>query len=246
MNAYYIRLLKFKMTFICIFFSYNNKGWLSLFVAVIGIIGNSLTIKTLIQPSMKNVVNTLMTGLAISDLISLILIVFLVPMRYILVSHLSLIFYEIHTMLYPYIYPLTATLQFNSIYLIVSTCTIRMLACYFPSISSKINRTTCYKIIVIVFLFSVASCAPLWFKFEVDYVTNADTKTVRLYLKLTEINYDPQFRFYLHIYYIIITYVIPLVILMIMNYLLIISLLKSRRRKHLLGTFFNLNPSFCF
>jgi hypothetical protein len=184
---------------------------------------------------MKNVVNTLMTGMAISDSIALTLIIFLVPMRYILVSHMSLSFYVIHTQLYPYVYPLTATLQFNSIYLIVSTCTIRMIMCYFPSVGSKIHRQTCYKIIAIIFLFSLASCAPLWFKFEVDHVNNSDTNTVRLYLKLTEINYDPDYRFYLHIYYILITYAIPLAVLTIMNCLLVISLLKSRRRKHLLG-----------
>jgi hypothetical protein len=184
---------------------------------------------------MQNVVNNLMTGLAISDLISLLLILFLVPMRYILVSHLSLKFYEVHTLLYPYIYPMTATFQFASIYLIVVTCSSRMVMVYRPVVISKFNSATCYKIILSIVFFSSISCFPLWFKFEIDYQQNTSLNTTRVYLKLTELSLDENYRFYLHVYYIVITYVIPLLILCIMNYLLIIFVLKTRKRKHLLG-----------
>jgi len=140
-----------------------------LIVTLIGIFGNLTIMRILTKPHMKNVVNSLMTGLAISDLISLLLILFLVPMRYILVSHLSLKFYEIHTILYPYIYPITATFQFTSIYLIVVTCSSRMVMVYRPEVISKFNNAICYRIILIIVFFSSISCFPLWFKFEIDY-----------------------------------------------------------------------------
>lgn len=214
---------------------YILLGWVSLLVTIIGIVGNILTIKILIKPNMKNIVNNLMTGLAISDSISLLLIMFLVPMRYILVSHLSMKFYEIHTLLYPYVYPLTATFQFTSIYLIVVTCSSRMVTVYYPSVISKFNNATCYKIIMFIVIFSSISCIPLWLKFEVDYVVSGHMNTTRLYLKLTDISLNPNYRLYLHIYYIVITYIIPLGIILVMNYLLIVFMLKTRRRKHLLG-----------
>ncbi len=204
-------------------------------VTLIGIFGNLTIMRILTKPHMKNVVNSLMTGLAISDLISLLLILFLVPMRYILVSHLSLKFYEIHTILYPYIYPITATFQFTSIYLIVVTCSSRMVMVYRPEVISKFNNAICYRIILIIVFFSSISCFPLWFKFEIDYQESTSLNTTRVYLKLTELSFDENYRFYLHVYYIIITYVIPLLILCIMNYLLIIFVLKTRKRKHLLG-----------
>lgn len=184
---------------------------------------------------MKNLVNNFMTGLAITDSISLLLLLFLVPMRYILVSHLSLKFYEIHTILYPYVYPLTATFQFASIYLIVVTCSTRMVTVYYPKVISKFYTATCYKIIVAIMVFSSISCFPLWLKFEAEYEKISGPNATRVYLKLTELSNDPNYRFYLHIYYIVITYIIPLLILLIMNYLLIVFMLKTRKRKHLLG-----------
>lgn len=212
---------------------YVLLGWVSLIVTLIGITGNIFTIIILTKPNMKNIVNILMTGLAFSDSISLFLLMFLVPMRYILVSHLSLKFYEMHTLLYPYLYPLTATFQFTSIYMIVVTCSSRMVTVYFPAIMTKFSHNTCYYIIFFILVFSGISCIPLWLKFEVEHVT--ENNATRLYLKLTELSLDPSLRFYLHIYYIIITYIIPLVILAITNYMLIIFLLDTRKRKHLLG-----------
>ena len=212
---------------------YVLLGWISLIVTLIGITGNIFTIIILTKPNMRNIINILMTALAISDSISLFLLMFLVPMRYILVSLKSLKFYEIHTLLYPYLYPLTATFQFTSIYMIVITCSSRMVTVYFPAIMTKFSHTTCYYLILFIVLFSGISCIPLWLKFEVERIT--DKNTTRVYLKLTELSLDPVLRFYLHIYYIIITYIIPLVILAITNYMLIIFLLDTRKRKHLLG-----------
>ena len=149
---------------------YIVSGWLSLSVTLVGIIGNILTIGILFKSHMRNSTNTFITGLAFTDLISLLIIIFLVPLKYIFISHNALSFYELHTFLYPYLYPLAATFQFSSIYLMVVVCTNRVITLYFPSLSQRLNVTkNCCSIIIAVILFAIVSCLPLWFYYKVEF-----------------------------------------------------------------------------
>ena len=214
---------------------YVLLGWSALVVILIGLLGNVLTIKILVIPSMINSINIFIASLAVSDFVSLILILFLVPLRYILVSHTSVNFYELHTLLYPYLYPLATTFQFISIYLVCVICASRVTKLYFSSIASKLTNVLCLQIITVVTLFSALSCMPLWFYYEVDYENNSETNSTRLYLKYTTFSVNLNYRFYLHIYLIIITYVIPLLALLVMNYFLVVFIVKTRKRKTSLG-----------
>ena len=64
---------------------YFLLGWLSLIVIIIGISGNIFTIIVLRHPTMKSgAINIHFTGLAISDLTCLTLILISIPLRYIL------------------------------------------------------------------------------------------------------------------------------------------------------------------
>ncbi len=63
---------------------YYLLGWTTLIVIIVGISGNIFTIIVLKHPTMKSPINIHFTGLAISDLICLILIFLSIPLRYIL------------------------------------------------------------------------------------------------------------------------------------------------------------------
>jgi hypothetical protein len=63
---------------------YFLLGWVSLIVIIIGILGNVFTIIVLKHPTMKSAINIHFTGLAISDLTCLILILLSIPLRHIL------------------------------------------------------------------------------------------------------------------------------------------------------------------
>ena len=214
---------------------YLVLGWLGLIINIIGILGNSFTVKILASFKTKSSTIVFMTALAVSDLVQLILILFLLPLRYLLVSHHSVRYHEIHTRLYPYIYPITTIVQFTSIYLIVVTCISRVVQLYKPNISFKVNKPKSYKIIVYIILFSVVSCMPLWFYYDVYYERENNSNKVKIFLKYSDISFDSNFRYYLHVYLIVITYVIPLLILLVTSYLLVKFLMKSRLRKQILG-----------
>jgi hypothetical protein len=63
---------------------YFLLGWVSLIVIIIGILGNVFTIIVLKHPTMKSAINIHFTGLAISDLTCLFLILLSIPLRHIL------------------------------------------------------------------------------------------------------------------------------------------------------------------
>ncbi len=221
--------------------AYNNlvkhqyivSGWLSLIFAIVGILGNILTIRILCKPNMATITNTFIIGLSFSDIISLSLVIFLVPLRNILVDHNTLGFYYIHTYLYPILYPIATTFQFTSIYLMVVTCFSRVISLYFPASYCLKSPQKCYVTILLIFVFSALSCLPLWFYYKVDYVTQGNIS--KIILNYTKIALNSAYRSYVHTYIIILTNCIPLVILTILNYYLVSFLYKTRRRRHRLG-----------
>ncbi len=109
-----------------IFSQYIILGWIALTLCLIGIIGNLITFQIFSKFKTKTSTITFMKSLSIVDIIQLILMLFLIPLRYLLVSHMSLNYYEFHTISYPYLYPITTITQFSSIYLIVATTISRV------------------------------------------------------------------------------------------------------------------------
>ena len=110
---------------------------------------------------------------------------------------------------------------------------------YFPNKFRIHSVLKCYVIIGTIFVFSAVSCIPLWFYYKLSY-SEADQsvhnqKQLIIYLDHTEYSLNLVYRFYFHIYIIILTYVIPLITLMLLNYFLVAFVYQCRKRKHRLG-----------
>lgn len=218
---------------------YILLGWIAGLFILIGIVGNMFVIKILLQPNMRVVsTNIFLTGLAISDLCALIIMFFLIPMRYILVSHGVLFFYELHTFLFPYLYPLCITFQFCSIYMTVSACTNRTIVVYSSTPIGDYHKLndprSSLKAVIGVFCVSLLICIPFWFMY--DTTIDHDEQQRRVYLKLTQLAMSQSYRFLVHgLLTTVVTYVIPQALLIVMNYFLIVAVVKTRRRKLDLG-----------
>ena len=215
---------------------YVVLGWVSLFFILIGIMGNIFVIKILFQPKMRSISNNIfLSGLAISDLLALILILFLIPLRYILVSHGFLFYYELHTFIFPYAYPLTTTFQCCSIFLTVAACINRTIVVYSSTECKKVNNPAASLRIVLAVIFaSFLFCIPFWFEYETLIIE--DDGITKVYLRLTKIALDWHYRLFVHIGLMtILAYIVPLIILVAMNYFLVIALIRTRRRKIDLG-----------
>ena len=116
---------------------YIILGWMSLVIVAFGIVGNLFTIKVLLHPNMKTAIDIHFIGLAIADLVSLVLILFIIPLRYILVSHKMLWYHEFHTIIFPLLYPVTIAFQLNSIFITVAASICRCITVYCPGLSQK-------------------------------------------------------------------------------------------------------------
>jgi hypothetical protein len=216
---------------------YFVLGWISLVVILAGILGNLFTIVVLTKQNMRNSTNLFLTGLAISDLFALALILFLIPLRYILVSHHFIFYYELHAFLFPYLYPLATTFQFSSIFLTVCACTCRTIIVYYPINGNKIcNTSRSFRILVFVFVFSLLVCIPFWFKYGYYQTFDQETNKTRIYISYTPISQTDWYKFFVHICLTtVFTYMLPLIFLCIMNTLLVKAMIDSRRRKSKLG-----------
>ena len=110
---------------------YILLGWLSLFVILVGIVGNMFSLIVLSQKQMlKYTINKYLICLSLSDLMSLSIISILIPLRYILVSHRVFGFFEFHAFVFPYLYPLATTFQLSSIFLTMAACVYRTIKVY--------------------------------------------------------------------------------------------------------------------
>ena len=116
------------------FFKYHQYfllGWLSLFIILFGLVGNLFSIGILMRRQLlKHTINKYLIFLSISDLLSLSIISLIIPLRYILVSHRFIKYYEFHALMFPYLYPLATTFQFSSIFLTVAACIYRTIKVY--------------------------------------------------------------------------------------------------------------------
>jgi hypothetical protein len=209
---------------------YIVSGWLSLLVASLGIIGNSLTIFVLSKPTMISITNTFITALSFSDLISLVLVTYLVPLRNLLIEHASL--NHAYTYLYPVIYPLAATFQFTSIYLMLVTCLSRAVSLYSPVRLCLSSMRKCWLIISLIFATSGIACSPLWFFYKTDYVRQPDSSAAKITLSFS---LSADTRSFVHAYIIVLTNLVPLAALAVVNYYLVTFLYKARKRRHRLG-----------
>lgn len=206
---------------------------MSLVIVAFGIVGNLFTIKVLLHPNMKTAIDIHFIGLAIADLVSLVLILFIIPLRYILVSHKMLWYHEFHTIIFPLLYPVTIAFQLNSIFITVAASICRCITVYCPGLSQKMfTIKKSVKIIVVIFVFDFILSIPYWLKYRTKKEINPYSQMVEFHL--VETNFSNSINKF-HIFLTTSSYSIPLLILLIVNTLLIVVLLKARKRKQYFG-----------
>jgi hypothetical protein len=226
---------------------YVLLGWVSLVVSVVGIAGNAFVIRVLLQPSMRaHSTNVFLAGLAVADLLALCTLLLLVPLRYLLVSHGSLLYYELHTLTFPYLYPLCATFQFCSIYMTVGACVNRSAIVHGGAVEGHHHASSsseaALRVVAAIFALSFLVCLPFWFEYHTDVVVveaeegDHHHHQHRVYLNVTELAQRWHYRFLVHVCLTtVVTYAVPLALLTVMNAFLVLALVRTRRRKLELG-----------
>lgn len=96
------------------------------------------------------------------------------------------------------------------------------------------DLATHVKIIACIFAASFIICIPFWFEYHTEIIY--DQNLPRVYIGRTPVSLGIHNKFFVHVILTtILAYTIPLILLTVMNYYLIIVLIKTRRRKFDLG-----------
>ncbi|CAF0803872.1 unnamed protein product [Rotaria sp. Silwood1] len=223
-------------------------GWSSVVTCILGLLGNTFSIIVLANKRMKTLsTNVYLIALAAVNLLWLILFFIFYALRFTIImpyfisknqENLYSIYNETFYRLSPYIIPLMNTLQLCITYYTVAVSVDRYLY-----VSMGLNASqyctirNALRIILLLTLFAIISMIPNWFEFRV--ITQIDTANRTHYTKsYTFIGQKKMFREIVNIYiFIPIVYVIPFVILIIINILTVRRLVQYHdEHRRLLST----------
>jgi hypothetical protein len=213
--------------------------WLSLCVALIGLVGNILSFIVLINPKMRTTTNIFLANLCISSFIALICLL------------INSIFYEISfyygpdicfeaiLFAYRFVYPVANTFQLIHISLTVAVSVNQFLCIYFSrarnysKMSAKAEHMKTVKVVVVIYIMCVIYCIPYWLKFKYDQHDG---------LQKTVLGKNRYFNQIVHFWlYLPIVYIIPFSILIFTNAYLLAKLLLAKRKRKSLGLLATIN-----
>ncbi|CAD5123660.1 unnamed protein product [Dimorphilus gyrociliatus] len=196
------------------------EGVATVVVVCPGLIGNILTILVLFQRSMKTSTNHFLTALAFWDSIVLIMSTLLMSVGQIIPIYKE----EIHPFIVSYTYPIALISQTATIYLTVSFTVERYIAvCHPLRAASMCTRTRAKLVIGAVSLASTLYNIPRWFEYRPGYKDGKFQAVSALLL-----NIEKYKRIY-YILYVPMMYIIPLVVLAILNTFLVRAVRESTR-----------------
>lgn len=209
--------------------------WISLFVIVIGLIGNLVSFVVLVHPKMRISTNVFLSSLCVSGFIALLgLLINSIAYELCQYYAFPLGLLIIHS-IYPYVYPIITTFQMASILLTVCVSVNQFICIYYgrmqnQSFNKKTNESECrsaFFIVLLMFFISIIYCVPYWLKFK---YTQSEG------LHPTKLGQNPLFNKIVHLWmYLPIVYIIPFTILIITNSYLVYKIMITRRRRKLLG-----------
>ena len=235
---------------------YTVYGWICLPVSVIGLVLNSFTIIILLHPRMRNFsTNIYLTALSAANIVCLINYIFLYSLRY-LISYENFKTQIFNTVQYNSVQfkrnglmyenflsmilwawgPIFNTFQLFSIYLTCSVTVDRWIYLFFPFKADRLcTKKRVIIVILCILLFCILFNVPRWF--EVTYEKVYDNKTnITMYnAGPTAFGKNPKVKTILNYYvYIISVYVVPFLVLLIVNIGIIQKLIVTKERKTLL------------
>lgn len=196
------------------------EGVATVVVVCPGLIGNILTILVLFQRSMKSSTNYFLFALAFWDSIVLIMSTLLMSVQHIIPIYKT----EIYPFVFSYAYPIAVISQTATIYLTVSFTVERYIAVCHPLKAASMCTTTRAKLVIsIVSVASTLYNIPRWFEYR-PKIENGKLEHKKALLLCSE-----TYKSVYYMLYVPMMYIIPLVILAILNTFLVRAVRESSR-----------------
>ncbi|XP_034483753.1 FMRFamide receptor-like [Drosophila innubila] len=210
-------------------------------VAVLGILGNVISMIVLSRPQMKSSFNYLLMGFALCDTIFVISIMLYggIPLIYPYTGHLFWYFNYVYPFSIIVILPIAMIAQTASIYVILMVTVERYVAVCHPLKAREFCTYRRAKISFIVCVcFAIVCGIPRFWEFHTVMSQLPNTTTVLHCARPTLLRVDPTYlKVYKHWYYLIVNYLIPFLTLAILNCLIYRRVRRANRvRKSMSGS----------
>jgi hypothetical protein len=197
-------------------------------LAIIGIIGNILAITVLRHRRMRSSTSCYLIAQAIFDILVLIcsMLFFGLPV-------ISMSYANLYPYLHPYAYPAALTAQTGTIYTTVAFTVERYVAVCRPLQASKMcTPKRAIKVILLVTVCSILYNVPRMLEYRHSYYINPETNATVVSYETTSFGSDPIFqKVYLSYMYVPVIFLIPFLILSVLNIFLVLAVKKSQRTR---------------
>lgn len=213
---------------------YYLMGICGMAVCAFGIIGNILSIIVLTRTCMKSSTYSYLTALSVSDLLFLILTMFILS-RDSEKPHQEISWGKpFYIKLFPFVHPSAITFQVTSIWLTCAFTVDRYVMICHPFKAERwCKLSTARKTIVGVFVAGLLFNVIRFFEYESSEITVStnDTNPRQLVIKLTDLGNSEEFRMIVHSWlYLTCVAGIPFLSLLVLNIFLIHAVHESRKK----------------
>ena len=211
---------------------YWLNGVLTNIVVIMGLIGNLLTIVILSQRAMRSSTNHYLTALAFWDSVVLIctfLLIGLIGVEFEAYAN------NVHPYIVAYIYPVALIAQTATIWLTVSFTVERYIAVCHPLKAASMCTISRAKFVILgVSVGSTLYNIPRWFDFRPKHHFYPEFNRTILRFERTEFSQNPMYLTgYFSCLYVPFMFIIPFLVLFILNAFLILAVRQSQRNREI-------------
>ncbi|XP_055644320.1 FMRFamide receptor [Toxorhynchites rutilus septentrionalis] len=207
-------------------------------VALLGILGNILSMVILSRPQMRSSINYLLIGLARCDTVVILtsMLLFGIPAIYPYTGYLFYYYYVIHPVISPVVYPLAMTVQTASVYLTLTVTLERYVAVCHPLRARALctyGRARIY--VIAILILSLLYNLPRFWEVTVSSFDHPDYKGAYCVSASALRTHDLYIKVYVHWMYTVFIYLLPFSAISFFNAMIYQQVRKANRERQRLS-----------
>ena len=219
-------------------FGFWTNGILLNLVALLGILGNSLSMIILSRPQMRSSINYLLYGLARCDIVLILtsILLFGIPSLYPYTGFLRYYYFRILPHIAYIAFPIATTAQTASVYLTLTVTLERYVAVCHPLRARALcthGRARIYFLVILIF--SICYNLPRFFEVKLNQFDDKEFGYIYCIAATALRSNSDYVKIYIHWLYFIFIYIIPFSSITFFNIMIYRQVRKANRERQLLS-----------
>lgn len=218
----------------CAIFDFMIEAVVMGIMCLFGFTGNTLSMICLWRDKSKTATPFLLVSLEVADTLFLVTVLIL---RVVISIHTFTLWFQPIVTLFPYfgayVWPCALIAETATVYLTLLVTVNRYISVCRPyEASSLCSVQHARQHVVLVWIFSILYNLPRFFEYKVATIVNPHTNSTHLRPVLTEMGRNKVYQIvYSNAFYFVVMFLIPLVLLVLLNYKLILALRRTKKKR---------------